>query len=120
MSHIVTIQTKLRDALAIAAACSRLHLDPPVHDTVPLYQGPATGLVVRLRDWRYPVVVDTTTGTTRYDNYEGAWGDPARLNELLQAYAVEKTRIEAGRKGLTVREQSLSDGSIRLVVTEGV
>jgi hypothetical protein len=37
----------------------------------------------------------------------------------LQAYAVEKTKIEARRKGHAVTEQQLADGSIKLTVQVG-
>ena len=119
MSHIVTIQTELRDPVAIAAACRRLGLSEPVHGTVRLFSGEATGLIVQLPDWRYPVVVDTTSGTMQYDNFGGAWGDQTQLDRFMQAYAVEKARLEARRKGLTVTEQPLSDGSIKLTIQVG-
>ena len=52
----------------------------------------------------------------KFDNYGGAWGDQKELDRFLQAYAIEKTRIEARKKGYTVTEQSLKDGSIKLTV----
>ena len=73
LSHIVTLKTEVRDGAAIAAACRRLSLPEPAHGTAELYSGQATGLIVRLPDWAYPVVIDTDTGTMRYDNYGGAW-----------------------------------------------
>ncbi|EMI22566.1 hypothetical protein RMSM_00504, partial [Rhodopirellula maiorica SM1] len=42
-----------------------------------------------------------------------------RLDEFLQVYAVEKTKIEARRNGYSVTEQSLKDGSIKLSLTSG-
>jgi hypothetical protein len=119
MSHIVEIRTEVRDPLAIAAACDRLHLPAPVQGVHRLYGGVATGIAVQLPDWRYPVVCDTATGRLRYDNYGGRWGDQSHLNQLLQAYAVEKARLEARRRGHTVTEQSLSDGSIKLSIHVG-
>ena len=85
MRHIVTLKTDVRDQAAVAAACRRLSLSEPAHGTAELYSGQATGLIVRLPDWAYPVVIDTDTGTIRYDNYEGAWGDEQHLHRLLQA-----------------------------------
>ncbi len=58
------------------------------------------GLGVQLRDWRYPVVFDLTTGESKFDNYGGAWGKQERLNEFLQAYAVEKTQARSNPQGL--------------------
>jgi hypothetical protein len=48
MSHVVTIQTKVHDPVAVAAAWQRPNLAAPVHGTVCLYSGEATGLIVRL------------------------------------------------------------------------
>jgi len=119
MSHIVSIKTEVRDPVAVTAACRRLGLSEPVHGTVRLFSGEATGTIVQLPDWRYPIVVDAATGTMRYDNFSGAWGDQAQFDRFLQAYAVEKARLEARRKGLTVTEQPLSDGSIKLTIHVG-
>jgi hypothetical protein len=118
MSHIVTISTRLKDPAAIQAACQRLKLEDPVHGTAKLYSGIATGLLVKLPGWQYPAVIDTTSGTIQFDDFEGRWGDRAQLEHLLQAYAVEKCRIEAKKKGHTVTEQQLQDGSIKLQIVE--
>ena len=45
MSHVVTIQTKVHDPIAVAAACQRLNLAAPVQGTVHLYSGEATGFI---------------------------------------------------------------------------
>jgi hypothetical protein len=119
MSHIVTIATEIRDTDAVAAACRRLGLPDPVHGTATLFVGQATGLLVKLPGWLYPIVCDTSTGTLRYDNYAGQWGKPEHLDRLLQSYAIEKARIEARKRGHHVVEQSLSDGSIKLVIQVG-
>ena len=118
MSHIMTIKTEVRDPAAVAAACLRLGLPEPVHGTAKLFDGEATGLLVKLPGWLYPVACDTATGTLRYDNYEGRWGSPEHLDRFVQAYAVERAKLEARKKGYTVSEQSLEDGSIRLQIVE--
>ena len=119
MSHIVQIKTEVRDGIAVQAACQRLGLDAPVLGTVTLFATEASGLLVRLPGWIYPVVFDTRSGQVRFDNYGGRWGEQAQLDRFLQAYAVEKTKIEARRKGHTVFEQTLDNGSIKLTVTVG-
>jgi hypothetical protein len=119
VSHIVTIATEVRDPDAVAAACKRLGLPEPVHGTATLFEGQATGLLVNLPGWLYPVVCDTATGSVRFDNYGGRWGEPAQLDRLIQAYAVEKARIEAMKRGHSVSEQSLADGSIQLTIQVG-
>ena len=119
MSHIVEIKTEVRDATAARAACQRLKLDAPVTGTARLFSGQATGLIVNLRGWRYPAVFDTASGQARYDNFSGRWGDQQELDTFLQAYAVERTKIEARRKGHSVTEQPLADGSIKLTINVG-
>ncbi len=73
MSHIVQIQTQVRDPVAVANACQRLSLPSPVQRTVQLFSRQETGLAVELPGWRYPVVCQLATGELRYDNYEGRW-----------------------------------------------
>jgi hypothetical protein len=118
MSHLVTIHTKVRDPAAVAAACQRLGLAAPVEGTARLYSGEATGLLVQLPGWLYPVVIDTNTGELRYDNYNGVWGEQSHLDRFLQGYAVEVVKLEARKKGYQVTEQALHDGAIRLQVIE--
>jgi len=73
MSHLVTIQTKIHDPAAVAAACTRMGLAAPVQGTAKLYSGQAEGLIVQLPGWQYPTVIDTLSGTVRYDNFSGNW-----------------------------------------------
>ena len=119
MSHIVTIKTQVRDPVALATACRRLALAQPVQGTVQLYSDRATGLIVQLPGWQYPVVIDTATASVQYDNFNGRWGEQRELDRLLQAYAVEKACIEARKAGHTVAEQALPDGSIKLTISLG-
>ena len=116
MSHIVTVKMEIRDAAAVRAACQRLKLPQPVHGTNRLFSGEVTGLAVELPDWRYPAVCDTTTGRVHYDNYNGRWGDQEHLDRFLQGYAVEKARIESRKRGNTLTEQTLPDGSIKVTI----
>jgi hypothetical protein len=116
VSHIVQIKTQVRDAVAVHAACSRLKLKPPWQGTAKLFTSSATGLVVELPEWRYPVVFELTSGEVKFDNYQGHWGEPKQLDRLLQAYACEKAKLEARRAGHTVIEQPLADGSIKLTL----
>ncbi|EMI57053.1 hypothetical protein [Rhodopirellula sallentina] len=119
MSHVVQIETQVRDATAVRAGCSRLGLDEPVEGEVRLFSETVSGLAVQLRDWRYPVVFDLDTGETKFDNYQGHWGKRERLDEFLQAYAVEKATQEARRKGYGVTERLREDGSIQLTIQVG-
>lgn len=119
MSHIVTVKTQVRDPVALRAACGRLKLAEPFHGDAALFSGMKTGRVVQLKNWRYPIVCDCNSGNVEFDNYEGRWGDRAMLDQFLQSYAVEKATLEARKKGHSVTEQSLSDGSIKLTVSVG-
>ena len=119
MSHIVTIKTELRDHVAISAACRRLELPPPLVGSAQLFGGEVSGLIVRLPDWTYPLVIDTASGQVHFDNYGGAWGDQAQLDRFFQMYAVEKARLEARKRGHHVTEQALPDGCIKLSIRVG-
>jgi hypothetical protein len=119
VSHIVTIQAKLRDPAALAAACRRLSLPEPVPGTAKHFEAEAAGLLVRLPGWLYPAVVQPEPGRVAYDNYGGEWGDPAQIGLLLRAYAVEKAALGARRRCQCVAEHRLADGSIRLTIAVG-
>lgn len=119
MSHIVEVQTEVRDPASIVAACSRLSLPAPIFGETKLYTTSAVGWAVQLPEWRYPVVCDVVTAKIAFDNFEGRWGDPRQLDRFVQGYAVERARLEARRRGHTVTEQSLADGSIKLTIQVG-
>ncbi len=119
MSHTVTIKTEVRDANAVRAACDRLRLPAPVQGKTRLYQNEVEGLAVRLPGWDYPAVANLASGELAYDNMNGYWGDAKELDRFLQAYAIEKCRIEARRKGHSVTEQQLADGSIKVTIQVG-
>src|SRR5688500_6127468 len=111
MSHIVSISTQVRDPVAVAAACRRLGLPAPIEGTARLYASQSTGLIVQLPGWRYPVVVQPTTGEIAFDNFGGLWGAQQKLDEFVQAYACEKAKLEARKRGHAVSEQQQVDGS---------
>ena len=127
MSHIVTIQTRMRSREALDAACRRLGLEEPADGSYrrQVYDGTGdsdgmtrvSGTLVKLPGWLYPVAVQPD-GTAMYDDYNGQWGNVAELHKLLQAYAVEAAKIQARRTGRTVTEQALPDGSIKLTIQE--
>ena len=116
MSHIVEIQTEIRDPVAMGLASERLGIPQPVQGSFALYRDSAEGWGEQLPGWKYPVVCSPETGKLSFDHFEGRWGDPRELDRFLQAYAVEKAKLEARRQGYSVSEESLSDGSIKLVV----
>ena len=89
--------------------------------TTRLYSSEVTGLGVPLPGWKYPAVCQLDTGQIQFDNFQGNWGEQ-QASTGSQAYTVEKAKLEARRKGHTVSEHLLQDGSIRLTiqVTGGV
>jgi len=54
-------------------------------------------------------------GDAKWD-FNGHWGSQEHLDHFIQAYAVEKARIEARKRGHTITEHKLADGSIKLTV----
>jgi hypothetical protein len=119
LSHIVTITTEVRDPAAIAAACRRLGLPAPVHGTARLFEGEATGLLVTSPGWLYPCVCNPATGAPRHDNYQQAWGQQEHPDRFPQASALEKARLEARKRGHSVVEQALPDGSVKRTIQLG-
>lgn len=119
MSHIVQIQTQVRDPVAICSAAKRLELAEPTFGSARLFNADATGWKVQFPAWKYPAVCDTANGAVHYDNFGGRWGDPKHLDRFLQAYAIEKARLEARKAGHTVIEQVLADGFVKLTVQVG-
>ncbi len=116
MSHIVQIKTQVRDLVAVRQACARLKIAAPETGTFKVYQRQETGVGIKLSGWLYPVVVNAVSGELRYDNFGGRWGEQVQLDRFLQAYAVEKARLEAVRRGHSVTEQALADGSVKLTI----
>jgi hypothetical protein len=119
MSHTATISIEVKDEIVVQNALTRLGYTAEQGE-VRLYDGTtARGLVVKLPGWNYPIVINTEEewvetlddGTTvkrkgriYSDNYNGSWGDQARLDEFMQIYGVEKATFEAQQKGYNVIE----------------
>ncbi|HRF00050.1 MAG TPA: DUF1257 domain-containing protein [Pirellulaceae bacterium] len=119
MSHIVTVQVRVRSAEVLGAACRRLGIGPPISGRHPLYAEVVEGLGVSLPNFRYPVVFRIRTGQVVFDDFEGRWGDRRQLDRLLQSYAIEQATSTARRQGYAVVEQARPDGSVRLELIPG-
>jgi hypothetical protein len=106
LSHIVTVQTEMKNRESIQAACKRLGLDTPViGKNHRLFSGATKdGLAVQLPDWRYPVVI-TDDGKAHYDNYNGSWGEQDQLDRFMQAYLVEESARQGRALGYIVSEE---------------
>ena len=138
MSHTVTVKLEMNDAEALRDAVERTtearFIKPSTRhqrgklneaDTIEeatgkhgIYSGTYDGVAVQLPGWNYPVIVNLETGEVKYDNYSGHWGPQENLDELAQAYAVEKARTEALLHGLTVNEEELDNGDIKLTLND--
>ena len=122
MSHFTTIQTAIRDIRALREACSELGLEV-LDNAVARGYGSNTNkgdYVIRLKG-PYDVALTRQadgTFTMATDWWDGhvAKEVGANYGRLLQLYGVHKARIEAQRKGYTVRRQTLGDGSIKLCI----
>ena len=51
--------------------------------------------------------------------FTGVWGDEHHHHRFVQAYDVERSRIEARKKSYATTEQSLADGSIMVEIEVG-
>ena len=59
---------------------------------------------------------DVAKGEARFDNFHGHWGEQQHLDRFMQAYAIEKAKLEARKRGHMVSEQVLAEGFIKVRV----
>lgn len=119
MSHTTTIDLQFKHEAAILAAARELNLPVPVRGTASLYQSHSknlSGLIVRLPGWKFPVIIDTATGTAQFDNYNGMWGSNAELNKFKQLYGVHAAQNLLRQQGKTFTRKTLTNGSIQLTI----
>ena len=94
-------------------------LAEPIQGKTKLFSGEVEGLAVQLPEWIYPVVCNLASGQLQFDNFNGRWGNQKHLDRFLQAYAVEKAKLEARKRGHLVTEAPLADGAIKLTIQVG-
>lgn len=143
MSHVVEIATKIKDLVALKAACAELGFSfmenqreyrwygTWVGDS-PMPQGMTTADLgkcehaIRVPDVNYEVGVRRQTDGSFALVYD--WWNSGGLKQhlgtnagpLVQAYAKHKTMREVARMGhRVVSQQVLEDGSVKLVVQQG-
>lgn len=116
MSHLITINIELKDKQAAIAACNRLEWTVKENTQIQYADGKTpTGMAIYIPNWTYPIVI-TEDGKVVGDNYGGSWGDPAKLNQLKQAYGAEVVKAMARRQGRSVYESQNQDGSLTLTI----
>ncbi len=100
----------------LKSACDKLKLTLLPWGKHKLYSSTETGYAIKLPGWSYPVVLNEEG--IAMDNYNGRWGDEAKLKTLLKRINAENVIKEARRKGYTVSEKELN-GEIKLTLTGG-
>lgn len=114
MSHIVTVETMLKNTASISKACARLKWKCVEKGVGVFYNGNSvSGCVVNPTNWKYPIVIKES-GEILSDTYNGNWGDINDLNRLKQYYALEETKTTLSTQGLYGYEEEHEDGSITL------
>ena len=116
MSHLVKVPAQVTQFEGVRRACSRLGLKEPTMGKAGIYSVERDGVIVKLEGWLYPIVCDLQSGEVHYDNFDGNWGQPEKLDQFLQSYAVETAKMTAEQQGYQVTEELLADGSIGLNV----
>lgn len=122
MSHFTTIETQVRDILALKEACRELGVELLENtsargynqnqhrgDLVIRLKGPYDVALNRQKDGSYGLTTDWWDGHVERELGAG-------YGKLLQLYGLYKAQAEARRKGLTTRRQQLGDGSIKLTI----
>ena len=110
LSHVVTVQTEVRDPPPSRPPAASSHCPSRSTARPSFFSGQAPGLLVRLPEWLFPVVIDRPPARPATITTRGL-GDERHLHRFLQAYVVERSPSRPAEELLTT-EQSLADGSI--------
>ena len=122
MSHFATIQTQIKDIVALKAACNELGVSVLENTEARGYStnNQHGDYVIRLQG-PYDIAVnlqpDKTYGFTT-DWYAGHVEKEVGKNfgKLIQLYGVHKAMLEAKRKGYSVMRKIQADGGIKLTL----
>jgi hypothetical protein len=127
MSHFVAIKTSVKDINALGKACDELGLELLEKGTARGYaKNMIKGDYVIKLTGPYDVAVNMDKDSGSYGFTTDWWGGHVEkevgkdYSRLLQLYAVHKTQIEARKKGLSCKRQSLADGSVKIIMTGGL
>lgn len=116
MSHIVTGKSQMTDPDKIRDACEAEEAQFLGEGNHQLYNGQRSkGIGVKLKGWRYPMVINPDTGELKYDNYGGSWGKADKLRNFKQAYTETGIqKITKRRVNRVVSRERLKDGKLKL------
>ena len=125
MSHIVTVKSKFKDPVVLQRVCEKMGIKCELAEKGKtlrrdLYSSQSVEGVAafQLPGWNYPVVV-TQEGEIKYDNYNGHWGEQAKLDQVSQNYSRDFTVESLKSKGYRVIDERVEqDGTIELVMGE--
>lgn len=120
MSHTtkVKVEHKFDESMltVLTEACKKQNLTLLPWGSHKLYSTTETGYAIKLPGWSYPIVLNTDG--IAMDNYNGRWGEQAKLNKLLRRVSAEKIIRDARRKGYCITEKEI-EGEIKLTLTGG-
>ena len=122
MSHFATIQTQIKDIVALKAACNELgvsvlenneargySVNSQHGDYVIRLKGPYDIAANKQQDGTYGLTTDWWDG-----HVEKEVGKD--FGKLIQLYGVYKATAEARRKGHVVQRRAMANGSIKLCI----
>lgn len=122
MSHITTVEVKIKDLKILEKVCKKLGHPVKIAGkgeriTEKLYGSQtATGdASFHPSSFQYPVVVDSEEGKCSYDSYGGKSTWQSDLHKVQQEYSTEKAAHEAKMRGYTVERKEKQDGTVELV-----
>jgi len=127
MSHTAHVATQVKSIPVIQRVCKALGLTCEIgaftekfYDAIYGTGTPQTGNVrIQLPGWTYPVLIDTTTGAAKYDNYNGQWGDITQFHNLAQEYSLAVARQETNKfalQGWAVKRVTQPNGDIQIIM----
>ena len=114
MSHTTALKAvEMRNTDILLATAKKLNIEHLGHKEYTLYDGSKhTGHGFQLKDYKYPVVIDTETGIAACDTFGGSWGKQEELDIFVQEYAAESNRRQALEQGYLVQEEYLENGDL--------
>lgn len=112
MSHKVVQKVAFLDSELLQKACAALGIQYEAHGTARFYtrSETATGQLVHLKGWKYPVVISEDGLEVAFDSWDGSgYLDETRLNELKAEYSKQVVLYQAHIQGWNVEDVTTND-----------